>query len=68
MHTILTHFHLDSISHSGFDAIAMLPECNQSLGRFSHQQKTGETLKQLSITAGRLPHLFTAQPQAPALS
>ena len=66
MHTILTHFHLDSISHSGFGAIAMLPKRNQSLGRSSRQRKAGEFLKQLSITAVRLPHLFTAQPQAPA--
>ena len=63
MHAILTHFHLDSISHSGFDAIAMLPECNQSLGRFSRQLKTGESLEHLSISARRLYSAFTAQPQ-----
>jgi hypothetical protein len=68
MHTILTHFHLDSIFHYVFNAIAMLPKRNQSLGRFSHQRKTGEFLKPSVNFSEVNVLLLTAQPQAPAVS
>jgi hypothetical protein len=60
MRTILTHFHLDSIFHSGFDGIAMLPERNQSYEKAGHQRGTQELRKPLSIPARRLSPPFTA--------
>jgi hypothetical protein len=39
IHTILTHFCLDSISHSGFGGIEMLPERNQSFRKSVHLRR-----------------------------
>ena len=58
MHTILTHFQLDSIFHSVFGGIGMLPEHNQSFGRSVQQRKKQVLRKPVSIPAQRLSPVY----------